>query len=90
MSIALSGKNKLKFVDGSIKRHVNSVSLGKAWDRVNDVVIGWLLNAMDEKVSGSILYFKTAKEIWDELEHRFGQSSSAQLFYVEEQINKVN
>lgn len=45
---------------------------------------------MDEKVAGSVLYFKTAKEIWDELEHRFGQSSSAQLFSVEEQISKIN
>lgn len=49
-------------VDGSVKRPVNSTSLGKSWDRVNDVVIGWLLNAMDEKVAGSVLYFKTAKE----------------------------
>lgn len=90
VTIALSGKNKLEFVDGSVKRPINSVSLGKAWDKVNDVVIGWLLIAMDEKMSGSVLYFKTTKEIWEELEHRFGQSSNAQLFSVEEQISKIN
>ena len=90
VTIALSGKNKLGFVDSTVKCSTTSSSLGKAWDKVNDMVIGWLLNAMDEKVSGSVLYFKTAKEIWDELEHRFGQSSSALLFSVEEHIGKIN
>lgn len=89
-TIALSSKNKLGFVDGSIKRPVNSNTIGKVWDIVNDIVIGWLLNSMDEKISGSVLYFKTTKEILDELEHKFGQSSSAQLFSVEEQISKAS
>ena len=40
MSIALSAKNKLGFVDGTIKRSRTSTSNGNAWDRVNDVVIG--------------------------------------------------
>lgn len=89
MSIALSGKNKMGFVDGTIKRPTTSNSLGKAWDRVNDTVIGWIMNVVDENITKSILWLKTAKEVWDELEHRFGQSSSAQLFHIEEELSKV-
>ncbi|CAO2835041.1 unnamed protein product [Amaranthus hypochondriacus] len=89
VSIALSGKNKMGFVDGSIKRSISNGSLAKAWDRVNDVVLGWLLGAVDEKIFKSVLWFKTAKEVWDNLEQRFGQSSSAQLFTVEEQLSKA-
>lgn len=44
---------------------------------------------MDEKISKSFLYFQTAKEIWEELEQRLWQSTSAQLFTVEEQISKA-
>ena len=85
VSIALSGKNKMGFVDGSVKKSTSNAMYAKAWDRVNDVVLGWLL----EKIFKSVLWFKTTKEVWDNLEERFGSTSSAQLFSVEEQLSKA-
>ena len=40
MFIALSGKNKKGFVDGTVKRSISSSSHGRAWDHVNDIIIG--------------------------------------------------
>ena len=40
ISIGVSGKNKMGFVDGSIKRLSTSDAHGKAWDIMNDVVLG--------------------------------------------------
>lgn len=34
MVIELTGKNKMGFVEGTVKRSTSSVSLAKAWDRV--------------------------------------------------------
>ena len=48
VSIALSRKNKLGIVDESLKRSTLRSDLGKAWDRVNDIVLGWLLNSVYE------------------------------------------
>ena len=48
------------------------------------MTIGWLLNVVDEKISKTILWLNTTKEIWEELEQRFGQSSSAQFFTIQE------
>ncbi|XP_057535481.1 uncharacterized protein LOC130813654 [Amaranthus tricolor] len=89
ISIGLSGKNKMGFMDGTIKRLTTSSAYGRAWDKVNNVVLGWLLNAVDERIYQSVLWFKTTKEVWDNLEQRFGQSSSAQLVTVYEAINKA-
>ena len=47
------------------------------------------MNAVDENIGKSILWLKTAKEVWDELEHRYGKSSSAQLFHIEE-LSKIS
>ena len=77
------------FVDGSLKTSSSRTEHGKAWDRVNDVVLGWLLNSMDEKIYQSVLWFNTAKEVWENLEQRFVQSSSAQLFFIQESISKA-
>lgn len=54
MSIALFTKSKLGFVDGTIKRSTICTSNGKAWDRVNDIVIDWIMNVVDEDISKSI------------------------------------
>lgn len=43
MDIALSGKNKLGFEDGSVKRSTSSTVNAMAWDRVNNVVMGWFV-----------------------------------------------
>ena len=44
---------------------------------------------MDEKIYQSVLWFNTAQEVWDNLEQRFGRSSSAQLISVIEAISKA-
>ncbi|XP_057532909.1 uncharacterized protein LOC130810800 [Amaranthus tricolor] len=77
------------FVDGTIKRSSTNSANGKAWDRVNNMVLGWLLNVVDERIYQSVLFFKTAKEVWDNFEQRFGQSSLAQLFTIHEAISKA-
>ncbi|KAK4718078.1 hypothetical protein R3W88_016416 [Solanum pinnatisectum] len=56
--IALSAKNKLGFVDGLIIECI-------------DMVISWLLNSHSKDIAESVLYSKTSRSIWKELEDRF-------------------
>jgi len=39
------------------------------------MVLCWLLNSLSESIRNSVLYFKTARELWCDLEERFGQSN---------------
>ncbi|GJZ40052.1 ribonuclease H-like domain-containing protein [Tanacetum coccineum] len=48
--LALEGKNKTGFIDGSCKRSNTDEVLGRQWDRVNVVVLGWILNLISEKL----------------------------------------
>lgn len=89
MTIALSGKNKLGFVDGSLTRPTQNATSSKAWDRVNNVVMGWIIGVLDDSITKSNLSYKTAREIWIELRERYGQSSNAQLFSLQEELNNL-
>ncbi|GJY38375.1 ribonuclease H-like domain-containing protein [Tanacetum coccineum] len=40
MLLALEGKNKIGFIDGSFRRYNTDKVLGRQWDRVNAVVLG--------------------------------------------------
>lgn len=73
MVIALSGKNKLDFVDGSLPRPTQTTAT-RAWDRVNNVFIGWIITVLEDSIAKSILSYKTTKKMWNELNERYGQS----------------
>nr|GEX06059.1 ribonuclease H-like domain-containing protein [Tanacetum cinerariifolium] len=47
--LALEGKNKNEFIDDSCRRSNTDEVLGRQWDRVNAVVLGWILNSMIEE-----------------------------------------
>lgn len=87
--ISLSAKNKLVFVDGSISKPPSDSVLRKAWERVNSTLISWFIQVLDAQIARSVLYFETAKEIWENLEERFGQTSGTQLFSLQQQISEL-
>ncbi|XP_073030872.1 uncharacterized protein [Primulina eburnea] len=83
MRIALSVKNKLGFVDGSISKPAASEdTLLNAWIRNNNIVISWLLNSVSKDISASILFAESAKEIWTDLQDRFQQSNGPRIFQL--------
>nr|XP_033511079.1 uncharacterized protein LOC117275862 [Nicotiana tomentosiformis] len=86
--IALSAKNKVGFIDGTFLKPKISCDSIKSWTRTNDMVISWLLNTLTKEIAESVLYSKTAREIWLELEERFGQSNGPQLYHLQKEINE--
>ena len=87
MLIALSVKNKLKFANGSCKSSAHNSPDLQSWNRCNDMVTSWLLNSLSVYIAYSVLYFKTAEELWNDLEIRFGQSNGAQLFHLQKAMS---
>lgn len=66
--IALSAKNKLGFIDGSLDVPTD-INFQKAWSRCNDMVLSWLLNSLSKEIAESVLYSKSAKVLWSDLTH---------------------
>ncbi|KAJ9538691.1 hypothetical protein OSB04_031424 [Centaurea solstitialis] len=87
MIIALSVKNKIGFIDGSLVRPdgTNQQKLN-AWIRNNHIVISWILNTLSKEISPSVMYRDTAKEMWEELKERFSQGSSPRIYEIRREI----
>lgn len=58
MIVALSAKNKMGFIDGSIQKTLLADPLYAAWHCCNNMIIAWFLN-----IANSVLSMRTAKEI---------------------------
>ncbi|CAL1400601.1 unnamed protein product [Linum trigynum] len=80
MTEALIAKNKLGIVDGSVVKPAAAGDLQEAWLQCDALVKGWLKTAMDKEVRSSIRYAKTAREMWTDLEARFGRGLASRAY----------
>ena len=88
MLISISSKNKLGFIDGSIPEPTADEKFYSAWKRCNDLMISWILFNLDPTIAKSVLYLPTSKEIWDDLEERYGYVSAPQLYSLQQQVSE--
>lgn len=84
--VALSVRNKLDVINGTIaKPDPRSVDLPQ-WKRCNSTLISWILHSVGPEISESIIYCSIAQEIWEELEARYGQANRAQIYQLQKEI----
>lgn len=69
MKIALSAKNKLGLIDGTISTPNQMDETFRNWERTNDMVMSWLLNSLEKEIADSLLYCSNPREVWIELEN---------------------
>ncbi|XP_031126844.1 uncharacterized protein LOC116029094 isoform X2 [Ipomoea triloba] len=81
MTMSLSCKNKLKFIDSSIIKPSRDDPKFEVWNRCNDMVMSWIVRSLSPMVGRSVLWIDTAYGIWKDLKHRFSQQD---LFRIAE------
>lgn len=87
MKIALSVKNKLGFIDGTIAKPPSSdLVLNNAWIRNNNFVLSWNLNSVLKEISSSILYGDSAFDVWKDLEEHYCQSNAPRIFQLRREL----
>lgn len=63
MRCALSIKNKLGFITGSIPEPAESDGKYNAWNRCNDIVIAWILKGLKPMISLNYAYTTKASDL---------------------------
>ncbi|XP_060212306.1 uncharacterized protein LOC132639947 [Lycium barbarum] len=86
MLIALSAKNKLGYIEGDSTIPSSDTPEFKLWSRCNDMVTSWLLNSLSKEIAGSVIYSKSAKKLWKDLEDNFGQPNGALLYHLQKEL----
>jgi gag-polypeptide of LTR copia-type len=62
MNTALSAKNKLGFVNGTIKQPEEPLEY-QMWKRCDTMVLSWIWNSVSKELTNSVIYLNTAKEV---------------------------
>ncbi|KAF7151476.1 hypothetical protein RHSIM_Rhsim02G0004200 [Rhododendron simsii] len=88
MLIALTAKNKIGFVDGTIEPpSASKKPMDFAlWVRCDKMVLSWLLNSVEPDLADGVVYAETSHEVWEDLRDRFSQGNAPRIFQIKKAI----
>ncbi|XP_069145708.1 uncharacterized protein [Solanum lycopersicum] len=82
MQLALLGKNKVGFIDGTVKRDQFSGSLAQLWDRCNAIIVSWILCNVSKDLHSGVLFCSDTHLIWGDLKERFNKIKSSRVLQI--------
>ncbi|CAL1400034.1 unnamed protein product [Linum trigynum] len=88
MELALRTKNKLQFVNGLIPVPQVGDPIWQSWHRCDSTVRCWIYNSLSDDIANSVVPYKVAKDVWDNLKDRFSQADNMRVYELNEQIRK--
>ncbi|XP_075085109.1 uncharacterized protein LOC142168338 [Nicotiana tabacum] len=87
MRIGLLGKSKLGFVDGRFPKSKFDPELHYLWEKVNAIVLSWIMNVVRPGLLNSVLYASSAHRIWEDLKERFDKVNGSRILYLHREVH---
>ena len=86
MAMALTTKNKIGFVDGTIPRAAETDILFNAWNRYNSMVTSWIINYVSKDIEDSLMYITTIVNILTDLRDHFQHNNASRVFQLKKHL----
>ncbi|KAF5461549.1 hypothetical protein F2P56_017636 [Juglans regia] len=88
-TLALSVKNKLGFLDGSITTPAGTSTLYGPWVRCNNIILSWIIHSISQEIASNVCFIGDAKKVWDKLKDRFAQPDNARIYQLQHQLGTI-
>lgn len=90
VKLVICGRGKLGYITGDLPIPPPNDSAYKVWQAENSIVLAWLINSMDPKISRRYLFFTTAKEVWDAAKKMYSDLGNAsQIFEIRTKLKEI-
>ena len=90
MKIAIIGRNKLGFIDGSCRKELYGPNLTNLWERCNAIVLSWIMNCVSKELLGGIVYSTNAAAVWKDLCERYDKIDGSRIFQLHKEIATIS
>ncbi|KAL0462232.1 UNVERIFIED_CONTAM: hypothetical protein Slati_0110800 [Sesamum latifolium] len=85
----MGAKLKLDFIDGRCPKPIENTPDFEQWQRVDCMVVSWLLNSINKEIVEALIYKTSSRDLWLELEARFGESNVPLLYEIQGEISSM-
>nr|GMD37611.1 uncharacterized protein LOC109158736 [Ipomoea batatas] len=89
ITMALKGRNKFCFVDGTLPTPPAIDPHHAHWHRVNNMVMSWLLNSIRPSLAHTVLYAPNDATVWADLKERFSTANGRRIYDLERRIATI-
>ncbi|KAH0653965.1 hypothetical protein KY289_031643 [Solanum tuberosum] len=89
MKIAILGRNKLGFIDGSCRKEAYGPNLTNLWEMCNAIVLSWIMNCVSKELLGGIVYSTNATSVWKNLQERYDKVDGSRIFQLHKEIATI-
>ncbi|XP_062112894.1 uncharacterized protein LOC133824050 [Humulus lupulus] len=90
VKLVICGRGKLGYLTGDFPTPHLTDSTYKVWQAKNYIVLAWLINSMDRKISRMYLFFKISKEVWDAAKKMYSDLGNAsQIFEICTKLKEI-
>jgi len=91
VTIALGGRSKLGFINGSIPSPDVDVLEYEAWISKDQLVMFWILNSMEQSLADIFSYLESSYDLWNAICDMYGnQNNIAQIFQIHHEIANLH
>ncbi|XP_042950334.1 uncharacterized protein LOC122282449 [Carya illinoinensis] len=88
-TLAISIKNRMGFLDGSILTPNLAYSLYVPWLHCNNLILSWILNSISKEIASNVFYISFANEVWEKLKTHFAQPDNVRIFQLQQQLSTI-
>ncbi|XP_055834507.1 uncharacterized protein LOC129903053 [Solanum dulcamara] len=86
IKLALLGRNKLGLVDRTCRKEMYGEELWGQWERVNAIVLSWLMNSVSKSLLSGIAFASNASSVWTDLQERFDRVDGSRTYSLHKEI----
>ncbi|KAM2569134.1 hypothetical protein TB2_009277 [Malus domestica] len=87
VSLTLGGRSKLGFINGNSEPPESTSQTYDAWHTTDQLVMSWLLNSMEPKLSELFSYLESSLLLWEAVKDMYGnQNNSVRIFQLKKSV----
>ncbi|XP_070027775.1 uncharacterized protein [Nicotiana sylvestris] len=86
MRIAILGRNKIGFIEGTYKKEDYGTNLADLWERCNAIVLSWIMNCVSSDLLSGIVYSSNACAVWKDMKERFDKVNGPRILQLHRAI----
>ncbi|KAL2230856.1 UNVERIFIED_CONTAM: hypothetical protein Sindi_1680000 [Sesamum indicum] len=90
IKIAIGARQKLGYIDGTHQKPTDNKEALESWKKNDYTGYSWILNSISKEIAEAFLYADSARDLWVELEMRFGESNGPLLYQIEREIASIS
>ncbi|KAK3028814.1 hypothetical protein RJ639_038641 [Escallonia herrerae] len=89
---ALTTKNKIGFINGSIEQpsEKDQPTEYDLWNQCNSMILSWLTHSVEPDLAKGVIHAKTAYQVWEDFKDQFSQKNAPAIYQIQKSLTSFS